>query len=208
MIITAIKQQQKNPERVSIFVDGKYAFSLSLDELIRERLKNRQELSEADLKRLKKLSEEGKLRLRALNWLLLRPHSEREFRDYMYRKKADKDLTDSFVVDFTARHYINDSEFARWWYEQRAASNHSNRYIRSELMKKGIGRDTIDELFAGLDDDPGESGELARLSAIINKKRTLPRYTADPQKFIQYLARQGFGYDDIKRALAESDETA
>jgi hypothetical protein len=33
MKITAIKQQVKNPERVSIFVDGKYEFSLSLDEL-------------------------------------------------------------------------------------------------------------------------------------------------------------------------------
>ena len=34
MKITAIKAQVKNPERVSIFVDDKYSFSLSLDELV------------------------------------------------------------------------------------------------------------------------------------------------------------------------------
>jgi hypothetical protein len=33
MKITAIKQQVKNPERVSVFIDEKYEFSLSLDEL-------------------------------------------------------------------------------------------------------------------------------------------------------------------------------
>jgi hypothetical protein len=63
MKITSIKQQVKNPERVSIFVDDQYAFSLSLDELVREKLKNNQEIDQAELKKLKKLSEDGKGRL-------------------------------------------------------------------------------------------------------------------------------------------------
>ena len=50
MKITALKQQIKNPERVSIFVDEKYAFSLSLDELVKYKLKNGDELSEVDRK--------------------------------------------------------------------------------------------------------------------------------------------------------------
>jgi hypothetical protein len=56
MKITAIKQQVKNPERVSIFVDGKYEFSLSLDELVKYKLKNNQELDKADVKKFKKIS--------------------------------------------------------------------------------------------------------------------------------------------------------
>jgi regulatory protein len=88
MKITAIKQQVKNPERVSIFVDGKYEFSLSLDELVKYKLKNNQELDKANVKKFKKISADGKLRARALEWLLNRPHSEREFRDYLYRKKS------------------------------------------------------------------------------------------------------------------------
>ena len=39
MRVSSIKQQVKNPQRVSIFVDGKYSFSLSLDELLREKIK-------------------------------------------------------------------------------------------------------------------------------------------------------------------------
>jgi len=206
MKITSIKQQGKNPDRASIFIDGTYSFSLTLDELVRERLKIGQELDESSLKAFKKMSEEGKLRLRALNWLLLRPHSEREFRDYLYRKKADKDLIDGLVADFTARKYLDDAAFAQWWYEQRAASNRSDRYISSELMKKGVRRDIIDDVLRH-NKEPGSDAddEAARLRAIIAKKARLPRYAADRQKLMQYLARQGFAYDDIKRAL---DDTA
>jgi regulatory protein len=213
MVITAIKQQVKNTERANIFVDNKYSFSLTLDELVRERLKNGLEIDEARLKALKKLSEEGKLRMKALNWVLLRPHSEREFRDYLYRKKADKELIEAFVEEFTGKNYLNDTEFARWWYEQRAGSNRSDRFIRSELMKKGVGREIIDELLSSQRepaDDPGEFGlqrdvasERQRLRAVIGKKGKLPRYKADPLKFKQFLLRQGFSYDDIRQELAD-----
>ena len=78
MKITAIKAQVKNPERVSIFVDDKYSFSLSLDELVKYKIKNGAELDKADIKKYKKLSDDGKLRARSLEWLLNRPHSIRE----------------------------------------------------------------------------------------------------------------------------------
>lgn len=199
MIISAIKQQAKNPERANIFVDDKYSFSLTLDELLKERLKKGQEIEPARLKELKKLSEEGKLRMKALNWLLLRPHSVREFRDYMYRKKADPELIDALVTDFMTRSYLNDHTFAEWWYEQRSHANRSDRYIRSELMKKGIAREVIDNVLRAKTEEDG--GERERLRAVIAKKGILARYQADQKKFIQYLLRQGFSYDDIKNEL-------
>lgn len=73
MKITALKQQVKNPERVSVFVDEKYEFSLSLDEVVKHKIKNGDELDKADVKKFKKISEDGKLRARALEWLLNRP---------------------------------------------------------------------------------------------------------------------------------------
>ena len=111
MRITAIKQQVKNPERVSIFVDGRYEFSLSLDELLQQKLKNGQELDLADVKRLKKVSDDGKLRTRALEWLLGRPHSTRELKDYLYRKKAGPELTESLVSEFTDKAYLDHRQF-------------------------------------------------------------------------------------------------
>src|SRR5690606_12171947 len=107
MKITSIKQQVKNPERASIFVDGKYAFSLSLNELVAEGLKIGQELDDVEQKRLKKVSDDGKLKARALEWVMNRPRSVREFRDYMFRKKADPDLADKLIAEFTNKKYVN-----------------------------------------------------------------------------------------------------
>lgn len=197
MRISAIKQQVKNPERASIFLDGTYAFSLSLNELVAEKLKIGQELDEAEQKRLKKLSDDGKLKMRAFEWVMSRPRSLREFRDYMFRKKADPELIEKLITEFTDRHYLSETNFAIWLVELRRRQGKSERAIRAELSKKGIAREIISET-------THEGGdERERLLAIIQKKAQLPRYKADPQKLMAYLARQGFAYDDIKSAMQQ-----
>jgi regulatory protein len=196
MKITSIKQQTKNPERVSIFVDCKYTFSLSLDELATHKIKNGQELSEAEVKKYKKISEDGKMKARALAWILGRPHSTREFRDYMFRKKADKDLTEQLIEEFTNKNYLNDVKFAEWFTELKQRAGKSNRQVQAELFKKGISRQIADEVMQEQGTD-----EQERLRVVVEKKLKTARYRQDPLKLKQYLARQGFGYQEIEESL-------
>ena len=200
MKITAIKQQVKNPGRVSVFVDGKYEFSLSLDELLEQRLKNGDELDKDGIKRLKKISTDGKLRIRAMEWLLNRPHSTREFRDYLYRKKAEPELTESFAGEFSEKGYLDDRKFGQWFIELHKRRNKSDRAIRSELFGKGLDRELVEELMADQADD-----EIERLKKLVAKKRQSTRYKNDPQKLARYLAQQGFGWEDIKASLNDDD---
>jgi len=199
MKITSLKQQIKNPERVSIFVDEKYGFSLSLDELVRHKLAKGQELSEAELKKFKKISEDGKLRARSLEWLLNRPHSTREFRDYLYRKKADPELSEQLIKEFTTRKYLDDVKFASWFIELRGRKNRSRRAIRAELLKKGISGEVLDEALA-----ESKIDEEAALKEIIAKKLNQSRYRNDPLKLAKYLTSQGFSYDLVKKLLASN----
>lgn len=196
MKITSIKQQVKNPERASIFIDGKYSLSLSLNELVAEKLKINAELDEPELKRLKKMSDDGKLRMRALEWVMNRPRSVREFRDYMFRKKADPDLVDRLIDEFAERNYLNEVRFAEWLTDMRRRKGKSERAIKAELASKGITREITDEM-------TDSAGEIERLREVAQKKIKHARYKTDQQKLIQYLARQGFGYDDIKQVLSE-----
>src|SRR6266404_5901572 len=170
MKISFIKQQVKNPERVSIFVDEKYSFSLSLDELIKHKLKKDDELSEGDVKKFKKISADGKLRGRALEWLMNRPHSEREFHDYLYRKKAEPEQIDGLVNEFSEKGYLDNAKFALWFSELQARRNKSDRQIKAELFKKGIGRELVAETL-----EQG-SDEAERLKLLIEKKSKLSRY--------------------------------
>lgn len=196
MKITSLKQQIKKPERVSVFVDEKYSFSLGLDELLAQKLKKDQELSEADVKRLKKISDDGKLRARSLEWLLNRPHSIREFKDYLYRKKADADITESLIAEFVDKKYLDEEKFAQWFSELQKRRGKSIRAITSELFKKGVDREIVAKNFEESGDD------LQQLKIMIAKKQKLSRYKNDPQKLATYLVGQGFNWADVKQALA------
>jgi regulatory protein len=201
MKITAIKQQFKNPERVSIFLDGKYEFSLNLDELLQQGLKNGQELDKAGVKKLKKISADGKLRTRTMEWLLNRPHSTRELRDYLYRKKAEPELIEAFIKEFSNKGYLDDRKFGEWFIDLQKRRAKSDRAVRSEMFKKGLGRELIDELLAAEPED-----ETARLKAMIEKKRKIPRYRDDAQKLAKYLTSQGFDWQQVKQFVL-SDTT-
>ena len=62
-------------------------------------------------------------------------------------------------------------------------------------MQKGIENDIVERLIA--ENIRSDDEELQK---IIAKKRR--KYADDEQKFIAYLVRQGFAYDDVKRALS------
>ena len=202
MKITTIKAQIKTENRVSVFVEGKYSFSLTLDQLLTEKLKKGLELDESEILRLKKLSDEGKLKARTLEWLLGRPHSTKEFRDYLYRKQAEKELIEAWVVHFTDKKYLDDEAFARWFAETRRRKNKSSRAITSELYSKGINSVTIKSIVTELenDGDDSEKSEKEALRTLVNKLRDRPRYQ-DEQKFKSYLISKGFSYSDIKEVL-------
>lgn len=196
MKITTLKQQIKNPDRVSIFVDGKYEFSLSLDEVVKYKITNGQELNKTDLKKFKKISEDGKLRARALEWLLNRPHSTKEFKDYLYRKKADPEFGETLREEFSAKGYLDDIKFAAWFIDLQTRKNKSRRAIRMELMKKGISGEQLDIVMEGQ-----EINEEEAIKAIMDKKKNLTRYKNDPVKLKQHLLSKGFSYEAISQAF-------
>ena len=199
MGISAIKHQVKNANRVSVFVDGKYSFSLTLDQLLDSGIKKGDEVTQADVKKYLKLSDEGKQKQRALEWLMLRPHSEKEFRSYMYRKKVEPEFIDVWVEQFKQKKYLNDENFARWFAEQRLRKNKSTRAVVAELRSKGIKAQDIDNSLCDSQDSDTEA-----IKKLITKIGSRPRYQ-DKQKLIAYLAGRGFNYSDIKAVLENND---
>lgn len=197
MKITAIKAQVKNPERVSIYVDEKYVFSLNHAQLLEQRLRSGLELDQARLDELKHISEQGKAYERALNYVMIRPRSVREMQQYARRKQWSPEDTQLIISKLASRNYLNDQSFAKAWVESRKLTkNYSTRKLRLELKQKGVADEIVSQV---LTDDIYD--ELAALKALAAKKRKLARYASDPQKLMQYLARQGFDYDDIKQVV-------
>ena len=174
------------------------------------------EYSGQEINQLEQESQFGKLYSRALEYCLIRPHSAREVRDYLWRKTrltrykskktgeikerpgVSQKLADRVYDRLVEKSYINDDEFTRYWVENRnQTKGMSRRKIEAELRSKGVSDEIIKHnIEQTLRNDADE------LQKIISKKQS--KYP-DQQKFIQYLARQGFSYDDIKSALHQED---
>lgn len=201
MIITDIKQQVKRKDRFSIYGSGKYLCSLSQGEIIRLNLRIGKELSESELLLLKGSAVLDKAIDSALNLLARRPRSEWEIREYLKRKDYSQQQADTIVNMLSKKGYIDDFDFARRWVEsRRLLKSASKRRLAQELRAKRVADELISQVL-----DSDETDETLVLKILVAKKRTQSRYQ-DDQKLMQYLARQGYNYDDIKAALSSDSD--
>lgn len=217
MKITGLSQQQRDPDRINVMVDGTFRFSLNIYQVADLGIKVGKEYDEKELADLEGESQFGKLYARALEYCLMRPHSSREVRDYLYRKTlskrykskrtgellerpgVSKEVTVRIFDRLAEKGYIDDEKFTRYWVENRNQKKGTSlRKLRAELQAKGVSGDIIDQQLA-----TSERNDTDELRKIISRKR---RQYPDDQKLLHYLARQGFSYDDSKSALAELDD--
>lgn len=89
--ITDIKQAVRNENRVNIYVNGRYTFSLDVAQVVDMGVKIGRVISEEELADYKKASEFGKAYQRALEWVLMRPRSVRELKDYLRRREIQSE---------------------------------------------------------------------------------------------------------------------
>lgn len=199
MKITNIKQQVKRADRYSVFVDGVYAFSLSESALLEYGLASGQEFDQSKFDALKKAAGTDKAYGNALRYVALRPRSEWELQTYLGRKGVEEPDAAVIIKKLANVGLLDDAAFARAWVaHRRQLKNTSKRRLKMELNAKHVAEDIIAQALA--EDTVTEQESLRQL---IDKKRA--RYP-DRVKFMQYLARQGFGYDDIKTAFEEETE--
>lgn len=220
--ITDIKEAVRDQDRLNIYIDGKFFCSLALSQVVDLKLKIGRVLTDEELVELKRASEFGKLYQRALEYALLRPHSQKELRDYLKKKTLsrtirvknkktgeyqtklkegfDASLVEPVLARLIERGYVDDERFARLWVENRSVRKGvSQKKLRLELQAKGVAQDIIENCLS--EGVRNEQEELAKV--IARKAKKYP----DEQKLIQYLLRQGFNYSDILDALSAASSS-
>lgn len=216
-IITDIKEAVRDRDRLNVYIDRKFFCSLALSQVVDLKIKIGKQLNDEDLKSLRRASEFGKLYQRALEYALLRPHSQKEMRDYLKKKTLNKavrvknqktgeyqtkqkegfdaSLVEPVLARLVERGYVDDERFAKLWIENRSIRKGiSQKKLRLELQSKGISQDIIDTCLS-----EGARDERKELKKVIAKKA---KKYPDEQKLIQYLLRQGFNYSDVLEALS------
>ena len=198
MNITAIKQQQRLQGRYSVYVDGSYAFSLSADTLLEEKLYVGYELDAAGLEAYKKLAANDKAYSLALAYTVRRLRSRYEVTDYLRRKGYDEDLSHRIMQKLERTGLIDDEKFAEAWVRNRRLLKPvSERRLVQELRQKRVADSVIKQILS-----QDETDERAVLRKLVARKREQTRYK-DDLKLMQYLVRQGFSYDDVREIVSE-----
>jgi regulatory protein len=196
-IVTDIKQQKRRGTRYSVYLDDKYGFALSDLELSTSGLRVGQELTAEEAQHYQSEAERARVYASAIRFLGLRPRSRREMSDYLGRKGYPVETVGPVMERLGWAGLLDDREFAASWIASRQALRpRSRRMLAQELAAKGIARDEIEAALAELDGD----SELDMLVEVVRKKQRLPQYQI-PQKLMEYLARQGYSYELIKKAL-------
>ena len=197
MIITQISQQKKNKNRVNIFLDGKFAFSLNIELLVKYHLKVDANIDDIQMQLIIKENDLLYWWERVINFLSFRPRSKKEIIDYFKKKEVGEETQKVLLSKLIDRKYINDMEFVDWFVRQRLNFKpKGQKLLRLELMQKGIEKSTIDEYFANVP----IVNETETAFAIVQKKllswRNLDEFTRK-QKITGFLGRRGYNWESI-----------
>jgi regulatory protein len=201
MKITSITPQKKRTNRYSVFIDGVYEFSLSEAALLSSKITTGQELTKEEEGELRLLADSDAVYAQTTRYVAMRLRTSWEVSEYLKRKHASPALTQEILSKLSNIGLIDDKRYAMSYvHDRQLLRPTSNRKMVFELRKKHIPVEIIDKVLTSSDSD------TAALKTVIARKREQSRYQ-DDMKLMQYLARQGFHYGDIKEALASSEPT-
>lgn len=196
--ITALKQQQRNKQRISIFLDGEFAFGLP--DVVASDLRVDQLLSEAQIDDLQGRATLKVAELSAERYISYRPRSSAEVERNLVKKGYEPTTIEIVIERLQASKLIDDWEFARFWIEQRETFRPRSRIaLAMELRQKGVESEVVDDLLREIDENAS-----ARRAA----EKRLGRWEHLPEdefrtKLYRYLNGRGFGYG-IAREVADS----
>lgn len=198
--ITEIADQARDPERVSVFLDGQFAFGVAREIAAREGLFVGRSLSAAEVADLLRADEAARATNAALHFLGYRPRSEREVRDRLRRRGFSDEAIEAAVARLLDWRYLDDAEFARFWVENRAEHQpRGRRRLRAELRAKGVDADLVDQ---AIDEAGGDEFPAALALA---RKRVTSLRGLDPlvqrRRLAGFLQRRGYDWDIVRSVL-------
>lgn len=194
--ITALKAQKRNPKRVNVYLDGRYAFSLAAIEAAK--LRRGQVLSDEDIERLEERDSLEKAHNRALRFLSYRPRSEAEVRRYLRDKGVTPAVEEEIIERLTRAKLLDDVAFARYWVENRERFKPRGvRMLRYELRQKGVDDKTIAQALADLD----EKESAYRAATQRGRRLAHLDQVSFRRKLSAYLQRRGFPYRVVNPAV-------
>ena len=201
--ITKIETGKRNKERVNVYIDDEYAFSINMELVYKFGLKVNEEVNKEKLIEISKSENLSKCKELALRTIERSYKTEKEIRDKLLAKEFDIETVDSTINFLIEYGFIDDSKFVSMYIKDRIRTQGRNK-IRYSLISKGVNKLLIEEAFSTLDRDD----EMERAIILCEKKYLNISKREDDDfkiknKLTRYLLGRGYDYDIAKEVIKE-----
>lgn len=204
-LVSAIRPHKRNADRVEVDLGGE-TLVVAPEFVVRSNIRVGSALSGSEVAALRRESAVVRAMDRALLLLSHRARAKAELERRLRRLDMPAQAIGEALDRLTRLGYLDDAAFARQLARGRMLASGQSRFrIRSELLRKGVAGDVADEAIdATLEaEDVDERALIERVAA--KKLRSLAKF--DPltrrRRLYAFLARRGFGVDDIRRVIED-----
>lgn len=201
--ITKIEIQKRNKERVNLFLDGEYAFSLSAELVYKESLKVNGNVDGIKLKALAEKETKIRCKNSALRIIEKNYKTEKEVRDKLKLKGYDEIAISESIKFLKEYNFLNDNSYTKMFIKDKLNTRGSNK-IKYELIKKGVSKEIIEKELLNVDreDEKTVALNLAKKKIVTIKKNESDNYKASG-KLYRFLISKGYNYDVVKDVVKE-----
>lgn len=203
MKITDISENKKNKDRVSIFIDGKFATAVFKENAINHKLAIGLEMDQDKLIELVYEDEKQKGKDKAYQFLAFRARSCAEMKRKLLDKGYSEVIVDDIINELIERKILDDFEFAQDYSEQLLERGYGKRSIMAKLIEKRIDRNIIEDVLDQIDEESILDQARKYGQRIFSKYSREEIPIKRKQKFIMAMARHGYGFDLAKQIYDE-----
>jgi len=203
-LITKIIRQKKKNHRYSLMSSEEFIIGIADETLIEFNIHLGMQLSEEMLDKLKKKESIVAVKEQAWRFLARREHSTKELSDKLLHKNFSPADVNYIIEDLINKDYLNNTRFARQLInEEISLKRNGPRYIKANLLKKGIDMSVTDELLAELYTENRQVENCHWLAG--KKQKSLIHLEPEIQKkrLADFLNRKGFTWEIISRVIGE-----
>lgn len=201
--ITLLRALDKSPERVSVHIAGRFAFSLHQDVVLEFSLAKGKSLSAEEQARMVRQDLVLKARALALRYVAYRDRTAAEVRRRLH-KTYSEEIADEVVGRLKESGLLDDRAFAEAFAERRfRQEGHGPVRVRADLLRKGVAPAVLE---AALDTVFVEQDVLADRAVEVGRT-WWERLSGEPdpmkrkKKVCDYLVRRGYPFDLARRVV-------
>lgn len=197
MQITKIEVQKRNKNRVNLYLNDEFFCGLSLETVVRNHLKEGQNISEQDVEYLKNETEKQVALEKATGYISKCQKTKKQIREYLQKKGFEEEVCEYALEKLGEYHFVDDELFAKSYVKVKG-KNSGRKKLSYELKNKGIDEQIINDCIETFCEDEKTVNNV--LEKYIKNK---PLDIKTKQKAFRYLLSHGYSSDVASKAISQ-----